>query len=78
MTTIGHYRYEIDDNNEVRIWDNENPYEDNAPFFHQPNYPDNTPWENREAAETWVVNMLNELIDAETARLNQPEEPVEE
>lgn len=74
MTTIGHYRYEIDSNNEIWIWDNDNPNENDKPFFHQPDYPDSRPWENREAAEAWVTDMLNNLLQAEAekkARLEQ-------
>lgn len=74
MTTIGRYRYEIDDNNEVWIWDNENPNENDKPFFHQPNYPDNTPWENREAAEAWVIDKINQFLTPVPAE----EQPVEE
>jgi hypothetical protein len=62
VTIIGKYKYEIDEQNAVRIWNIENPYEDNAPFFFQPNYPDATPWESREAAETWVTDIINEWL----------------
>lgn len=59
---IDKYKYEIDENNAVRIWDLTNPYENNAPFFYQPDYPDGTPWESREAAETWVIDVINEWL----------------
>jgi hypothetical protein len=62
VTIIGKYKYEIDEQNAVRIWDIENPYEDNAPFFFQPNYPDNKPWESKKAAETWVTDIINEWL----------------
>jgi hypothetical protein len=62
VTIIGKYKYEIDAQNAVRIWDMENVYEDNAPFFFQPDHPDTTPWESREAAETWVTDIINEWL----------------
>ena len=59
---IDKYKYEIDENNAVRIWDLTNPYENDAPFFYQPDYPDGTAWENKEAAEKWVVDIINEWL----------------
>ena len=37
------YRFEIDTDNAIRIWDNENPNENDAPFMLQPDWPDVTP-----------------------------------
>jgi hypothetical protein len=62
VTIIGRYKYEIDEQNAVRIWDIENVYEDNAPFFFQPDYPDGTPWESKEAAEEWTINIINDWL----------------
>jgi hypothetical protein len=68
--TIGHYVYEIDENNAVRMWDIECPNEKDEPFFYQPDHPDATPWESTEAAENWTVNFINQL-------LTPPQEPIE-
>jgi hypothetical protein len=78
LINIGHYRYDINENNEVFMWDDNNPYENNEPFFYQPDHPDGTPWENKEAAETWTVDMLNKLLIAEEAIKNQSQEIIEE
>jgi hypothetical protein len=58
------YYYEIDENNAVRIWDTENPNENNAPFLYQPSFPDETPWSGREEAEKWANEYIASL-DAE-------------
>jgi len=52
------YRYEIDENNAVRIWDDENPNETGAPFMYQPDTPDATPWGSREEAEAWAIDFI--------------------
>ena len=62
---ISHYEYEIDENNTVRIWDLDNPYENNAPFFYQPEHPDGVAWESRDAAEQWVTNFLDKLLETD-------------
>jgi hypothetical protein len=63
---IDKYKYEIDENNAVRIWDLTNPNENDAPFFYQPDYPDGIAWENKEAAEKWVVDTINEWLKPAT------------
>jgi hypothetical protein len=55
------YRYEIDNNKAVRIWVNENPNENDAPFFFQPDQPDGTPWADEAEAEAWAVAFIAEL-----------------
>jgi hypothetical protein len=62
VTIIGRYKYEIDEQNAVRIWDTQNVYENNAPFFFQPDDPDGTPFKSKEAAETWVTDIINEWL----------------
>jgi hypothetical protein len=65
------YRYEIDENNAVRIWDDENPNENGAPFLYQPEFPDGTQWGNRENAEEWANTFIVDLLAPE------PEETTE-
>lgn len=48
------YRYEIDENNTVRIFNNVLPTETGAPFFLQDVHPDGRPWVDRAEAQTWV------------------------
>lgn len=61
MTEIENFSYEIDDNNTVRVWDNDNPNDNGAPFFLQPHFPDGTAW-TAEQAEEWVVNFINNQL----------------
>jgi hypothetical protein len=66
------YRYEIDNNKAVRIWDNENPNENDAPFFFQPDQPDGTPWADKAEAEAWAVAFIADL-SAATPELDAPQ-----
>lgn len=52
------YTYEIDENNGIRVWDNENPNDNGAPFLFQPDRPDTTPWDSREEAEQWAKEFI--------------------
>ena len=61
------YRYELDGQNVVRVWDDENPNQNGAPFFYQPDHPDARPWVDRAEAQAWV--------DAFITRLLEPVEP---
>lgn len=58
---MSRYRYEIDEANAVRVWDAENPNEEGAPFFYQPDQPDGTLWASRAEAEAWVTAFIAEL-----------------
>jgi hypothetical protein len=63
VTIIDRYKYEIDEQNTVRIWDIEVVNENNEPFLLQPYYPNSIPWESKEAAENWAINYINELLN---------------
>lgn len=71
------YVYEINEKNEVRVWDNERPNENNAPFLFQPDWPNGTPWTDRAEAEAWVNLFIESFIDPESEYLagSSPEEP---
>lgn len=56
------YRYEIDEYNAIRIWDDQNPNENGAPFLYQPDHPDGRPWADRAEAQAWVVAFIAELL----------------
>jgi hypothetical protein len=56
------YRYEIDDANAVRVWDDENPNKTGTPFFYQPSQPDSTPWADRAEAQAWVDAFIEHLL----------------
>lgn len=49
-------RYEIDENNIVRAWNDE--LEQTEPFLYQPTNPDGKPFESREEAEAWASKWL--------------------
>lgn len=56
------YRYEIDEANAVRIWNEENPTSTGAPFFYQPDHPDARPWVDRAEAQAWVDAFIADLL----------------
>jgi len=57
------YRFEIDTNNAIRVWDNENPNEGDAPFMFQPDWPDTTAWESAAQATDWAEVFIASLLD---------------
>ena len=81
------YSFEIDTDNAIRIWDNENPNENDAPFMFQPDWPDLTEWESTAQATDWAEVFIASLVnpDSEFVAGNSPDthpairpEPVEE
>jgi hypothetical protein len=60
------YKYEIDQENAVKIWDLENPNDLNAPFIFQPDWPDTTPWASKEEAEDWAQVFIESLENPES------------
>ncbi len=71
------YRYEVDEGNAVRIWDELNPNELNAPFIFQPHWPNGDPWASAEEASAWAELFINTLVDpeAEITAGDSPAEP---
>lgn len=71
------YRYEIDTENAIRVWDDENPNETGAPFMFQPDWPDRTPWESAAQATEWVEIYIASLVNPESEFLagDSPEQP---
>lgn len=57
------YRYEVDENNAVKIFDIDNPNENGAPFLFQPDYPNYDPFKNREDAIKWAEDKMAEMLD---------------
>lgn len=72
------YRYEIDKNNAISIWDAENPNDKDAPFMFQPDWPDTTPWANKTEAEAWAKAFIAELEDPTSEFLagDSPKQPL--
>ena len=60
------YRFEVDKENTVRIWDTENPNESGAPFMLQPDWPDMTPWVDAAQATDWAEVFIASLVDPES------------
>lgn len=75
---MSRYRYEIDSENAVRIWDLENPNEINAPFLFQPDWPNATPWADADEAESWALAVIESLENPESEFLagETPSEPL--
>lgn len=57
------YRFEVDTNNAIRIWDNETPNENDAPFMFQPDWPSATPWADAAEATDWAEVFIASLVD---------------
>ncbi len=60
------YTFQIDTHNAIRIWDNENPNENGAPFMFQPDWPDVTPWADAAQATEWAEVFIASLVDPES------------
>ena len=63
---MSRYRYEIDAQKAIRVWDNENPNENDAPFAFQPDWPDTTPWASKAEAKAWAELFIESLEDPES------------
>jgi len=57
------YRFEIDNNNAIRIWDEETPNENDAPFMFQPDWPSLIPWGDAAQATDWAEVFIASLVD---------------
>jgi hypothetical protein len=52
------FSYTVDDDTfHVRLYTTDQE----QPFVFQPNYPDNTPWESKEAAAAWAEQCIYDL-----------------
>lgn len=71
------YRYEIDELNAIRIWDEAKPNEENLPFLFQPDWPNAAPWGDRAEAEAWAELYIESLANPESEFVPgaSPEEP---
>lgn len=52
------YIVEIDETNVIRIYDEQNPNENGAPFLLQPHHGDGTPFKDRADAEAWAADFI--------------------
>jgi hypothetical protein len=69
------YKYEIDQQNTIRVWDLENPNENNAPFLLQPYNPANGQvWSDQDTAKQWIEAQIEEW---NKPPIEQPEEITE-
>lgn len=71
------YRFEIDSNNAISVWDEENPNELGAPFLFQPSWPAGEKWAGIEEATAWAELFIESLINQESALVpgDSPAEP---
>ena len=56
---MSNYRYEIDENNAIRIFEGDSE----VPFIFQPDWPAVVPWESKEQAEDWAQVFISALED---------------
>jgi hypothetical protein len=81
------YRFKVGTDKAIKIWDNDNPNENDAPFMLQPDWPDLTPWASKAQATNWAEVFIASLVNPESEFVagNSPDthpairpEPVEE
>lgn len=65
---MSRYRYEIDENNAIRAWDDGNPDELGRPFLLQPEWPNGIPWATRAEAEFWAEAFVKMMEDPKNGR----------
>jgi hypothetical protein len=70
LKNIENYRYDINQDNVVEIWNDDNPNENDAPFLRQPVNPLGMPWADFDEAEKWTKEYIDYLLN--------PSAPVEE
>lgn len=75
---MSRFTYEIDTNNAIKMWDSENPNENDAPFLFQPDWPNGTPWANKKQADAWAKAFIVALDNPESEFIagDGPDEPV--
>jgi hypothetical protein len=75
---MSRYRYEIDAENAIKVWDKENPNDQGAPFLFQPNWPSGDAWADKAEAQAWVELYIEALSDlsAELVPGVSPDKPV--
>lgn len=64
-SNMSRYYYEIDEGKTLRIWDTENPNDNNAPFLLQPQWPDGTDWESAEQVNEWAELFIYSMENPE-------------
>jgi hypothetical protein len=68
---LPNFTYQIEDNNTVKIYDG---IQNDGPLIIQPTYPNGDQFENKEAAETWAIEWIEnwhaqkELAEQEIAK----------
>ena len=60
------YTFTVDSQKIIRIWDTENPNENDAPFMLQPDWPDLTSWASKAQAKNWAEVFIASLVDPES------------
>lgn len=60
------YRFKVGTDKAIKIWDNDNPNENDAPFMFQPDWPDLTPWESKAQATNWAEVFIASLVDTDS------------
>ena len=61
LEVITSTRYEIDDNNAIRVYINDNTF----PSLLQPNWPNGTLWKDRQEAENWAILYIDSITNEE-------------
>ena len=62
---MANFKYEIDEDNIVRLWDLDRPNENDAPVLIQPYNQDGKEWKSKKEATEWVESHLAFLAEEE-------------
>jgi len=74
MKVIANYKYNVDENNTIEIWNNDVPNENDAPFIRQPVAPEGRPWNDAEEATTWAEAFIDGLLNPPPSEVIIPAE----
>lgn len=74
---MNNYKYEVNEKNEIRIWDLVNPNFKGSPFLFQPTWPNGAAWASPEEAAAWAELVIESMENPTSEFLagDSPEEP---
>lgn len=76
---MSNYRYEVDDKNVIRIWDESLEDYKEIPIFMQPSYPDGSLWRSHQDAIDWAESWIafrDDSVNNPMPKSSPDEEPV--
>ena len=59
---MANFKYTIDENNAISLYNLDTPTPDNGPIIFQPCFPDGRPFESRSQAQIWVEKYIADYL----------------